>query len=217
MRFLLCRLYHENDVRCKLSCLLFLISRHYNSLCSLVSRTRNLCSAFLGTADSQTFASGICILVFPSLECQPAVFGALVSTSLKNVSGFFPLIRTTLKQAMTAKSFSLKSPSETLLLETVCSNGFISNKLPLCILRSSWATFSDDLGDASMPLFQGVVLETASVLLHMNFTANLSSTNRLLFPCVFMPSTAPSILVTAFSDSTHTYSAISRHSERTHR
>jgi hypothetical protein len=35
-----------------------------------------------------------------------------------------------------------------------------------------------------MPLFQGVVLETASVLLHMNFTANLSHTNRLLFPYV---------------------------------
>jgi hypothetical protein len=37
-----------------------------------------------------------------------------------------------------------------------------------------------------MPLFQGVILETASVLLHMNFSANLSNTNRLLFPCVWM-------------------------------
>ena len=40
-----------------------------------------------------------------------------------------------------------------------------------------------------MPLFQGVVLETASLLLHMNFSANLSATNRLLFPYAELLST----------------------------
>jgi hypothetical protein len=74
--------------------------------------------------------------------------------------------------------------------------------------------FSDDLGNASMPLFQSVVLETASVLLHMNFTANISRTNRLLFPCVSYAAHVSALLLTAVSGSTRTSSAISKLSER---
>jgi hypothetical protein len=66
-----------------------------------------------------------------------------------------------------------------------------------------------------MPLFQGVVLETASMLLHMNFTANLSSTNRLLFPYAELFLFDFHLLVeTTPSDSIRISSATLRRSER---
>lgn len=136
--------------------------------------------------DLRTSELGICILASLSLECKSTVSSANAEPFHNHAaSGFSPTTLTMSKSAMMVKLFSLRSQSEAFSLQIWCFFAFIFEVCPV-IFRSSWAIFSDDLGNASMPLFQGVILETASVLLHMNFSANLSNTNRLLFPCVWM-------------------------------